>query len=83
MKEPMTAEEIQALVEGHKQLGGFYDSPLKIPPKEGIKERAKKDAFHPSPTKKLKNEEEARQKFKHVQRLQKLTDENSAFHSFV
>ena len=29
MKEPMTAEEIKALVEGHKQLEGFYQSPHK------------------------------------------------------
>jgi hypothetical protein len=30
MKEPLTAEELKALIEGHKQLGGFYDSPHKI-----------------------------------------------------
>ena len=32
MKEPFSAEEIRALVEGHKELGGVYDSPHKISP---------------------------------------------------
>ena len=32
MKHPMTAEEIQALVDAHKQLEGFYKSPHKISP---------------------------------------------------
>ena len=28
----MTAEEIKALIEGHKELGSFYTSPHKISP---------------------------------------------------
>ena len=44
----------QQLAEGQKQLEELWASPLKIPAKEGVKERAKIDPFNPSPTRKLK-----------------------------
>ena len=53
--DPIFAGEInQQLAEGQKQLEELWASPLKIPAKEGVKERAKIDPFNPSPTRKLK-----------------------------
>ena len=53
--DPLFAADIkQQLSEGDKKLEELWASPLKIPPNEGKKEKAKIDPFNPSPTRKLK-----------------------------
>ena len=65
--DPIFAEEMnQQIAEGQKQLESMFASPLKIPPKEAVKEKATTDPFNPSPQqKKLKSSvaAEVRQRF--------------------
>ena len=83
MKEPMTAEEIKAFAEGHKQLGEFYDSPQKIEPKAAVQVKATKDPFNPSPTRKKDKDRVVDQVKKRFQARKEQSQSENPFPAFL